>query len=102
MAKKDPNDPLITDGIAIAREDHKRAPLSSMGRQMAEVLAQYPKVAVFLPLPDGVTREKADAMEKPPALPVALNGYTFLIRRGFRVEVPSPIADIIHESLGGQ
>lgn len=79
----------------------ERTPEQEYADFKAELDAQ-PKVQVFIPLPEGISMDKANAMPKPPAVPVALNGVTYLIRQGFPVDVPRSIAGVLRESgIGG-
>ena len=51
-----------------------------------------PKVSVMIPL---AHREKEGASEV-----VVVNGYSYIIQKGMRVEVPKTVADILDERLG--
>lgn len=56
------------------------------------------RVLVRIPLPEGVTREEAAAMSKPPHVPVCINGYTYQIRKGEDVMVPRVVADVLRNA----
>ena len=63
-----------------------------------EQLDAMDKVVVRIPLPQGVSKEEAAAMKKPPCVPVGINGYTYQILRGVDVPVPAAVAVILRDS----
>jgi hypothetical protein len=58
-------------------------------------MSKLPKVKIIVPVDP--LNEKEDTV------PVGINGYNYLIKRGVAVDVPEPIAKILEESgyLGG-
>lgn len=58
----------------------------------ARALAKQPKVSVMIPLMPGIPKDKQ------PDETVQVNGYTYLIQRGKRVDVPQTVADILREA----
>lgn len=56
------------------------------------------KVWIRIPLPQDMTEDEANAMAKPPNVPVCVNGYTYQIRKGCDVQVPRVVADILREA----
>lgn len=58
----------------------------------ARELAKQQRVSVMIPLIPGMARDKQ------PDETVQVNGYTYLIQRGKRVDVPQTVADILREA----
>jgi hypothetical protein len=103
MAKKATREPIedeISEGVSVERQSGARALAKARAKTIRELHAQ-PKVSIFVPLPPGMSMEKANKLKKPPAVVIGLNGYNFRIRCGFQVEVPQAIADILRESSQG-
>lgn len=71
------------------------APVSG---SIKDILDAMEKVHVRIPLPEGLTREEASRMPKPPNIPVCINGYTYQIRKGEDVMVPKVVADVLRQA----
>lgn len=59
-----------------------RITAKNMRQKTREYLEAQPKVSVFIP-------DTADEY-------VAINGYAYLLKRGEQVDVPKPIAELLH------
>lgn len=70
--------------------------IDAMVKEFGAEMAKLPKVKIIVPI---------DPLNpKDEAVPVGINGYNYLIKRGVAVEVPETIAQILEESgyLGGR
>lgn len=69
--------------------------IDKIAEQFGAEMAKQPKVKIIIP--------KDSLNPKNDAIPVCINGYTYLIKRGVAVEVPETVAQILEESgyLGG-
>ena len=87
--------------IAVEAPQGKYYALENSRNATIAKLAAEPRVPVHVPLPQGMTANEAAKMERPPTLVVGINGYNFLIKRGFTVNVPESVARIIRHSQQG-
>lgn len=83
----------VAPGKYHALEDSRNATIAK--------LAAEPRVPIHVPLPAGMTATEAAKMERPPALVVGINGFNYLIKRGFTVNVPESVARQIRKSGQG-
>jgi hypothetical protein len=96
--------PTVLDEQAIAVQDPVSKRFSTLEANRNATIAKLnaePRVPVHVSLPDGMTREEASKMERPPTLVVGINGYNILIKRGYTVHVPESVAQIVRRSEQG-
>jgi hypothetical protein len=96
--------PTVLDEQSIAVQNQSTKRLSTLEDNRNATIAKLnaePRVPVHVALPEGVTREEASKMERPPTLVVGINGYNILIKRGYTVNVPESVAQIVRRSEQG-
>lgn len=64
--------------------------IDKMAEEFGKKMKKQSKVKVIIPM-DGLNKQDD-------AIPVCVNGYTYLIKRGIAVEVPETVAQILEES----
>lgn len=95
MAKVLESDSAVKDASSGRMSE---AEFVSAERTVKARLAAQPKVRVRVALPNDITPEEAAAMPKPPNIPVCINGYTFQVRLGEEVMVPSEVAKVLERA----